>query len=86
MMRYPATPGEFDRLVDSLEGVPRERHPAIARMVFLQIAPCRRCDRPVRRCDPRWLVGGHLLHLSCCAVDAGSAGGRVGGQGGDRRG
>ena len=84
MMRYPATPAEFDGLIEFLEPVPRERHGAIARLVFREIATCRRCDHPIRRGDPRRLVGGALV-LSCVS-DAGPAGGRDGGQGGDRRG
>ena len=81
-MRYPATPGEFDRLMDFLGPVDREHHAGIARMVFLQVAVCPRCDEPVRRCDARRLVDGQQLHLRC-ASDADKFGGRVGGRGGD---
>ena len=69
-MRYPATPGEFEGLMDFLEPVGRARHAPIARMLFLQVAVCPRCERPVRPCDPRRLVGDQLLHLAC-ASDAG---------------
>ena len=53
VMRYPATPGEFDSILDFLEPVDRERHPGIARMLFEQVSTCPRCGEPVRRCDPR---------------------------------
>ena len=71
MARYAATPGEFDRLIDFLEPVDRKHHAAIARMVFLEVATCPRCELPIRRCDTRRLVGDRLHHLTC-------AGGSVG--------
>ena len=39
-MRYPATPGEFDRLIGVLQQVDPERRAGIARLVFLQVANC----------------------------------------------
>jgi hypothetical protein len=80
-MRYPATPGESDRLLDFLEPVDPERHAPIARLMFEQVSTCPRCEEPVRRCDPRRQVDDQLLHLSCVG-DAALGRGRAGGQGG----
>jgi hypothetical protein len=65
--RYPATPAEFEALMEFLEPVNPERHAAIARMVFEEVAICPVCDRPVRRCDARRLHRDRLRHLGCAA-------------------
>jgi hypothetical protein len=70
--RYPATPREFEALMEQLEHVPQERRPSIARLVFEEIATCPRCEEAVRSCDPRRLVGDQLHHLDCVS-DAGGA-------------
>jgi hypothetical protein len=77
--RCPATPREFDGLLDFLEPVDPGRHAPIAGMVFEQVSTCPRCDEPVRRCDPRRLVDNRLFHLTCVG-DAAHGGGRDGGR------
>jgi hypothetical protein len=71
MMRCPATPAEFERLMEQLESVPSDRRGAINRLVFEQVGACPRCEEPVRRCDGRRLVDDRLFHLGCIS-DAGS--------------
>ena len=79
MNRYPATPREFEALMDQLEHVPSDRRPAIARLIFEEVATCPRCAESVRSCDPRRLVGERLHHLECVSdAGHGSAGGSVG--------
>lgn len=82
-MRRAATPAEFERLIDSLEHLEADRRPPIARLVFEVVADCHRCDEPVRRCDPRVLIGldpndrrrlAHLMWWRCGLWAAGERG------------
>jgi hypothetical protein len=75
-MRTLAKPAEVEQLMallDPLEHLDRDRKAAIARMFFEVVADCARCEDPVRRCDPRRVVGDRLHHLDCVS-DAGARG------------
>ena len=80
MNNYPATPAEYEQLTEQLEPLRedmRRRRPpmtedeiskrmaGIARMMFEEVATCPTCDQAVRRSDPRRLVDGELVHISC---------------------
>jgi hypothetical protein len=93
-----ATVEEFDEALDALEPLAedmRRRRPplseeeiqrklaGIARLQFRVVDTCPRCDRPVRACDSRRLVGDdddqRLFHLDCVS-DAVPGRGRDGGR------
>ncbi len=64
-MRTAATPREVQDLLDQLASVPPDRRAPIIRMNFEIVGLCPVCDEPVRRCDCRRLVDGHLAHVRC---------------------
>lgn len=70
-MQRPCTPGEVADLLVFLEPLPPERRAPIALMMFEAVAECE-CGEPVRRCDPRRLVGEHLRHLRCAGLARGT--------------
>lgn len=61
---HPCTPGEVADLMAFLEPLRPERRVGVARMMFEEVGECA-CGGPVRRCDPRRIVGGRLCHLDC---------------------
>jgi hypothetical protein len=63
--RYPATPAEFEALMQFLRPVDPERRPTIARMMFEDLGNCPARHEAVRRCDPRQLHCDRLRHLGC---------------------
>jgi hypothetical protein len=80
-MRRPATPGEVARWRKLLSPLPPDRQVAVIRMIAAEIAICPVCEDSIRRCDPRRLDGGRLLHLRCTS-DAGDGAPPAGGSGG----
>jgi hypothetical protein len=65
-MRCCATPGEVQRWHEQLAPhMPADRVVAVIRLLADVVTDCPVCDEAVRRCDPRVLHGGELLHLRC---------------------
>lgn len=65
MTQRVATPGELQRWAAEFAPLPQERADAVMRLVSEVVGVCPTCEEPVRRCDPRWLVGDQLAHLAC---------------------
>jgi len=80
-MRRVTTPGEVARWQADLAPLEADRRDAVVQMLCEVVADCPICDEPVRRCDPRRLVGDEerLAHLRC-ASDAAPGRGRDGGR------
>jgi hypothetical protein len=68
MTRHTATPGELRSWSELLAPLAPDRGGAVKRLLSEVVADCARCDEPVRRCDPRRLVDGHLVHVACAPI------------------
>jgi hypothetical protein len=68
-MTHVATPGELRAWDGLLAPCPPDRIGGIKRLLSEVVDECPRCDEPVRRCDPRRLLDGRIVHLACAPLD-----------------
>jgi hypothetical protein len=64
-VRRAATPGELRDWERDLSTLDPDCHDGVIRMLSEVLEDCERCDEPIRRCDPRRLVGTQLVHIHC---------------------
>jgi hypothetical protein len=65
MSRHIATPGEMSSWRAELKPLAAACADGVMRLLSEVVSDCAACDEPIRRCDPRRLVDGRLLHLTC---------------------